>query len=123
MMIAMPMMAVRTMQPLPSPQLLTTPHYGDTNDTLAAPSPKQMPEPSIVDVYAPLPNEYEQVGYILRIYDGFLAVFHQDNPHVPYYKTDVHADTLPVYDRMQLESGITVDDRVSLQKLLDDYMT
>jgi len=77
-----------------------------------------------VDVYAqPTPNEAYDMGFVLRTYNGFLTVFRQDNPDMPYYETDVRAATLSDYDRALLESGIYVHDKVSLQKLLDDFTT
>ncbi len=59
-------------------------------------------------------------GYRIGIYDKKIALFRNEEP-VPYYISDVHISTLPVADRSLLENGISVPDRRSLERLLEDY--
>lgn len=60
--------------------------------------------------------------YLLRAYDGKLAVF-TTNLVEPDMVFDVYIKTLPEYDREQLERGVRVPDYESLTALIEDYIS
>ncbi len=59
--------------------------------------------------------------YLLKLFDGRIAVFDPDFPETPIEITDIYASTLRNYDREQLKIGITVSGREELLMLLEDY--
>ncbi len=66
------------------------------------------------------PLDYQ---YLLKIYDGKLAVFHADQTEEPYMVLDVYVSTLPEYDRGQLAQGIQVKDYAELIARIEDYIS
>ena len=58
--------------------------------------------------------------YLLRSYDGKLAVFTDDLVE-PDLVFDVYVRTLPEYDQQQLERGVRVKDYDKLTALIEDY--
>lgn len=58
--------------------------------------------------------------YVLSEYNGKLAVFSYGGS-LPIEVFDTSVSDLPENDRLQLEKGITVSDKTSLQKLVEDY--
>lgn len=64
----------------------------------------------------------ETVEYILKEYNGRLAVFTGENT-VPDYELDVYTRHLPEYDRKQLEEGIPVQGYEQLTALIEDYIS
>ena len=58
--------------------------------------------------------------YILRSYNGLLAVFKGDSD-VPYIETDVRIADLPYADMELLNTGIAVESYSELNRLLEDY--
>ena len=62
-------------------------------------------------------------SYILRDYNGRLAVFSSQNPDAPIYKTHVRIRSLRKHDQELLAVGITAMNQVHLQELLDDFTT
>lgn len=67
----------------------------------------------------------EQTGdemYLLRAYEGKLAVFTQDLV-TPDLVFDVYVRTLPELDQEQLERGVRVGSFDELTKLVEDYIS
>lgn len=60
------------------------------------------------------------VGYLLKNYNGHIAVFREENKP-PIITTDTLVNTLPKNDQKDLEKGVTVKDDTSLRKALEDY--
>ena len=60
--------------------------------------------------------------YLLRSYDGKLAVFTDDLVE-PDLVFDVYVRTLPEYDQQQLERGVRVKDYDKLTALIEDYIS
>ena len=60
--------------------------------------------------------------YLLRSYDGKLAVFTDDLVE-PDLVFDVYVRTLPEYDQRQLERGVRVRDYDKLTALIEDYIS
>ena len=67
-------------------------------------------------------NQTEQfsVSYTLKEYNGFLALFLNENSE-PQAIYSVCIESLPQTDINLLSQGITVSDLSSLQQLLEDY--
>ena len=61
-------------------------------------------------------------GYLLRSYEGRLAVFRQgcDTPELIF---DVYTRLLPPADRDRLETGISAPDYETLTRLIEDYIS
>lgn len=61
------------------------------------------------------------VAYVVKEWDGKLAVFRQGetNPEMVY--EDVAVMTLPPKEQERLREGIRLPDRASLNRLLEDY--
>ena len=93
-------------QPQPSSDPRQTTHS-------AAPPIEQEPEPE------PIPSPS---GYLLRSYDGRLAVFREgsDTPEMIF---DVYTRLLPQSDRERLEDGISAPDYETLTRLIEDYIS
>ena len=60
--------------------------------------------------------------YILKEYDGKLAVF-RENQSKPYQVFNVYVKTLPAFDQGQLKQGIHVDGDDELSSLIEDYIS
>lgn len=62
------------------------------------------------------------VRYIMKNHGGRLAVFEvqKDSPSLVF---DVYINTLPEYDQMALQEGITVEGEDALSKLIEDYVS
>ena len=73
----------------------------------SSPQPEPIPSPS---------------GYLLRSYDGRLAVFREgsDTPEMIF---DVYTRLLPQSDRERLEEGISAPDYETLTRLIEDYIS
>ena len=61
-------------------------------------------------------------GYLLKSYEGRLAVFRQgcDTPELIF---DVYTRLLPPADRDRLETGISAPDYETLTRLIEDYIS
>ena len=61
------------------------------------------------------------VAYVVKEWEGKLAVFRQgeSNPEMVY--EDVTVMTLPPEEQKRLQEGIRLSDRASLNRLLEDY--
>lgn len=66
-------------------------------------------------------TESQQPKYILKEYNGGIAVFtpNSDKPKAEY--TQVMVKSLPEYDKMLLKAGIKVYSDKELQRLIEDY--
>ena len=65
-------------------------------------------------------SENFSVSYTLKEYNGFLALFLNENTE-PQAIYSVNVASLPQTDRNMLSHGITVSDLSALQQLLEDY--
>lgn len=82
--------------------------------------PTDADEPSSVSESAPAASGGE--SYLLRAYEGKLAVFTSDLV-TPDLVFDVYVRTLPEYDQEQLERGIRVGTYEELTGLVEDYIS
>lgn len=86
--------------------------------------PRQPPAPSATTV---LPATSEQpvaqpaFPYIVRDFNGKIAVYHSPDATVPQYITDFDTAALPQHDRELLEKGVGLRSEEELQMLLEDY--
>lgn len=87
---------------------------------IAYATPADAGESPSVSESAPEPAGDEM--YLLRAYEGKLAVFTQDLV-TPDLVFDVYVRTLPEYDREQLERGVRVGSYEELTKLVEDYIS
>ena len=60
-------------------------------------------------------------GYILRAYNGHIAVFYGDIIDSPGIETTIEIGSLRTVDREKLEKGITVNSYDEVLKLLEDF--
>lgn len=60
-------------------------------------------------------------AYILREYEGRVAVFSAENDHEPEMILDTLVKYLPDYDRTQIQEGIRVSDYRELVALIEDF--
>ena len=67
-------------------------------------------------------NETSGVEYVLKDYDGRLAVFKSglDKPEMVF---DVFVKNLPQYDQTALQKGIAAKDIEELNRLIEDYIS
>ena len=73
---------------------------------------------------APVESEPEPApdyAYMLREYEGRVAVFTADNPAEPEMVLDTLVKYLPDYDRSQMQEGIKVKDYQQLVSLIEDF--
>ncbi len=87
--------------------------------------PEQAPPESLSPSSLPEPPAVEQPSndpYLLRTYDGKLAVFTTDLV-TPDLVFDVYVRTLPEQDQQDLERGIRVADYEKLVSLVEDYIS
>lgn len=64
----------------------------------------------------------QKSGYLLKEYDGKLAVFfpEEEKPRMVF---DVYVATLPPYDRGQLMQGVYAEDYEQLLQRIEDYIS
>ena len=79
------------------------------------------PQPSSAPAIIPADAE-PTYSYILREYEGRIAVFVPDTPE-PQIIFDVFVKFLPDYDRMQMKQGIPVADYTTLSAIIEDYIS
>lgn len=65
-------------------------------------------------------NLPQPVTYVLKEYDGKIAVFEND-ADIPFRITDVYVKNLPQEDRLLLCEGIHAENDSELALLLEDY--
>lgn len=73
-------------------------------------------ENSVQDSQAPGENN----RYVLRDYEGYVAVFVENEPELPVTVTDIQVSTLRQLDRNMLATGMKVDTHEGLMMLLED---
>ncbi len=66
-------------------------------------------------------TQSQQPKYILKEYNGGIAVFTPDDDTPKTEYKEVMVKSLPEYDRMLLKSGIKVYSDTELQRLIEDY--
>lgn len=69
---------------------------------------------------AETPNSLKPITYIVKEYDGKVAVF-ENGANIPFKITDVYTKNLPQEDKLLLSQGISVDTDQELALLLADY--
>lgn len=62
----------------------------------------------------------EGVCYVLRDYEGHVAVFVEDDPDIPMTVTDIQVSTLRELDRDTLSTGLKVRSQERLMMILED---
>jgi len=60
-------------------------------------------------------------NYVLKIEDGIVVVFNENDMTRPIIVTDIYAGTLRHYDRAQLTEGVVAVGEFELQSMLEDY--
>ncbi len=66
-------------------------------------------------------REIQQISYIVKEYDGKLAVYNSSDEKTPIAVYDVYIHLLPESDIELLRKGISIFDEESLQKTLEDF--
>ena len=96
----------------------TPPPAGGTPD----PAPVRQTETPVREEPQPPQEPKSPAGYLLRSYEGRLAVFRQgcDTPELIF---DVYTRLLPPADRDRLETGISAPDYETLTRLIEDYIS
>ena len=64
--------------------------------------------------------ENDVTCYVLRDYEGYVAIFIENQPARPMTVTDIQVSTLRELDRTLLETGIKLYSRESLMMTLED---
>jgi len=64
--------------------------------------------------------ETNSICYVLREYEGYVAVFVENDPTCPMTVTDIQVSTLRELDRTLLETGIKLYSRERLMMTLED---
>lgn len=65
-------------------------------------------------------SEVEENCYVLRDYEGYVAIFVENNPSCPMTVTDIQVSTLRELDKMLLETGMKLYSRERLMMTLED---
>ena len=86
------------------------------------PAPARQTETPVREEPQPPQEPKSPAGYLLRSYEGRLAVFRQgcDTPELIF---DVYTRLLPPADRDRLETGISAPDYETLTRLIEDYIS
>lgn len=69
----------------------------------------------------PVSAPEEAEGYLLREYEGYLAVYYPASSDYPAMITEVRTRDLPLPDRAALQEGIPAADRNEVMRLLEDF--
>ena len=69
---------------------------------------------------APCFAEPAESSYVLRDYEGFVAVFVENDPDCPMTVTDIEVSTLRDLDRRLLQTGMKISSQESLMMTLED---
>lgn len=59
--------------------------------------------------------------YLLRSVDGRIGVFYPADAQTPAMVTDIQIRDLPLGDRIELTTGVSVSDYGAVARLLEDY--
>lgn len=65
-------------------------------------------------------SESDEICYVLREYEGYIAIYVENEPNRPMTITDIHVSTLRTLDRQLLETGIKIYSRDRLMMTLED---
>lgn len=65
-------------------------------------------------------TENEATCYVLREYEGYVAIYVENDPSCPMTVTDIQVSTLRELDRTLLETGIKLYSRERLMMTLED---
>lgn len=68
-----------------------------------------------------VPAAAEGEPYLLREYQGNVAVFRPDSGERPVQVTDIRVAELPMGDRAELAAGVSASDYGAVVRLLEDY--
>ena len=63
----------------------------------------------------------EEDSYLLREYEGYVAVWYPAEATYPAMITDIRTGDLPLSDRAELRGGIPAADRDEVMRLLEDF--
>lgn len=64
--------------------------------------------------------EPEKDRYVLRDYEGYVAVFVENDPRCPMTVTDIQVSTLRELDKRLLRTGMKIDSHQRLMMTLED---
>ena len=64
--------------------------------------------------------ESSEICYVLRDYEGYVAIFVENDPTCPMTVTDIQVSTLRELDKMLLETGMKLYSRERLMMTLED---
>lgn len=64
--------------------------------------------------------EPETSSYVLRDYEGYVAVFVENNPDCPMTVTDIQVSTLRELDKRLLQTGMKISSHERLMMTLED---
>ena len=64
--------------------------------------------------------ENNEICYVLRDYEGFVAIFVENDPTCPMTVTDIQVSTLRELDKILLETGMKLYSRERLMMTLED---
>jgi len=59
-------------------------------------------------------------NYVLRDYEGYVAIFVENDPTCPMTVTDIPVSTLRALDKMLLQTGMKISSRERLMMTLED---
>jgi len=59
-------------------------------------------------------------SYVLRDFEGFVAVYVETEPNTPVTVTDIQVSTLREFDRLLLQTGMRVQSHERLVMILED---
>ena len=79
------------------------------------------PQPVVPRVAPAADRAAADPSYVLREWNGQLAVFRKGSTHPEMVYEDVAVAALPVQEQERLKQGIEVSDRSALNRLLEDY--
>jgi hypothetical protein len=65
-------------------------------------------------------TETDSVSYVLKEYEGHVAVFMANDLNNPVTVTDIQVSTLRELDKKLMETGMTIDSRERLMMTLED---
>ena len=60
-------------------------------------------------------------GYVLKLHNGYIAVFDAERPDIPIRRTDIPASSLRHYDRELLTAGIPLATEEEVFLRLEDF--
>ncbi len=76
---------------------------------------------SVMHSLGALPADAAGERYLLRDLDGRVAVYYPADAQEPTMVTEIRVRDLPLGDRLELTSGVSVSDYAAVVRLLEDY--